>query len=46
MIIQKMVRTTEGNRKPLNMILKLPNVKIYNYYIHAVGSFDKDSYDK
>ena len=43
--IQKMVRTTEGI-ETLNMILKLPNVKIYNYYIHAVGSFDKDSYDK
>lgn len=40
-----MVRTTEGI-ETLNMILKLPNVKIYNYYIHAVGSFDKDSYDK
>ena len=43
--IQKMVKSEEGI-STLDMILKLPNVKIYNYYIHAVGYFDYDSHDK
>lgn len=43
--IQKMIKSSEG-LKTLNMILNLPNVKVYNYYIHAIGSFDMDSYNK
>ena len=43
--IQKMIKSEEGI-STLNRILKLPNIKIYNYYIHAVGYFDYDSHDK
>ena len=30
----------------LERILNLHNIEIYNYYLHAVGYFDKASYEK
>ncbi|MDD6794542.1 MAG: hypothetical protein PUE01_03895 [Clostridiaceae bacterium] len=42
--IHKMVKEEEGE-EVLKRILKLPNVKVYNYYIHARGYFDKKDYD-
>lgn len=41
--IHRMVKSDEG-LQVLQQILKLPEVKIYNYYIHAKGSFDEDGY--
>lgn len=43
--IHKMVKSDEGMDN-LNMIIKRPQTKIYNYYIHAVGDFDKKMYDE
>ncbi|OPJ58300.1 hypothetical protein [Clostridium oryzae] len=43
--IHKMVKTKEGS-KVLSSILKLPNVKIYSYHIHAIGRMDKVGYDR
>lgn len=41
--IHKMVKSDEGMDN-LKMIIKRPQTKIYNYYIHAVGDFDKKMY--
>ncbi|MBD7912583.1 hypothetical protein [Clostridium cibarium] len=43
--IHKMVKDEEG-LKTLNSIRNLPDVEIYNYYIHAKGYFDEKSYIK
>lgn len=43
--IHKMVQSEEG-LAVLKRILALPNVEVFNYYIHAVGYFDECSYKK
>ncbi|MCR4945047.1 MAG: hypothetical protein K5986_11565 [Clostridium sp.] len=43
--IHRMVKSKEG-LEVLERILKLPNVKLYNYYIHAKGDFDEEGYKK
>lgn len=43
--IHKMVKSKAGLAL-LDRILKLPKVEVYNYYIHAVGYFDEDAYNK
>lgn len=43
--IHKMVKSKDG-LAILERILNLPKIEIYNYYLHAVGYFDKVSYDK
>lgn len=43
--IQRLLRTSEG-KEVLDRIVNLPNVKIHNYYIHAIGYFEEDSYKK
>lgn len=42
--IHKLVKSEEG-LEILQRILKLPNVKVYNYYIHAKGHFDEEGYN-
>ncbi|EKQ55908.1 MULTISPECIES: hypothetical protein [unclassified Clostridium] len=41
--IHKMTKNQDG-LKTLNNIISLPKVKIYNYYIHAIGYFDEAGY--
>lgn len=43
--IHKMVKSKEG-LEVLHSILRLPKVKICNYYIHAVGYFDEAGYKR
>lgn len=43
--IHKMTKSEEG-LKILHKVLSLPEVKIYNYYIHAKGYFDEEGYNK
>ncbi|EYE87758.1 hypothetical protein Q428_11735 [Fervidicella metallireducens AeB] len=43
--LHKMAKFTEGF-EVLNKILNNPGTKIYNYYIHSLGYFDKDGYDR
>ncbi len=43
--IHKMVKEEDG-LKILNSIVRLPKVKIYNYYIHAKGYFDEIGYTR
>ena len=43
--IHKMSKSKEG-LEVLQRILKLHDVKIYNYYIHAKGYFDEEGYKK
>lgn len=43
--IHKMAISEEG-LKVLDTILKLPETKVYNYYIHAKGYFDKEGYNE
>lgn len=43
--IHRMVKSEEG-MKVLKRILELPEVKLYNYYIHAKGNFDKEGYER
>lgn len=43
--IHKMTKSEEG-LKILDKILTLPEVKVYNYYIHAKGYFDEIGYKK
>ena len=40
-----MVKDKEG-KKILDNIMKLPGVKIYNYYIHVKGFFDEKGYNE
>lgn len=40
-----MMSKTEEGLKTLEYILSLPNIKIYNYYIHAKGYFDEEGYN-
>lgn len=41
--IHKMVKSSEG-QVLLNKIINMPKTKIYNYYIHVIGEFDKAKY--
>lgn len=43
--IHKMVRSKEG-QKTLYSVLSLPKIRIYNYYIHAIGHFDEVGYKR
>jgi hypothetical protein len=43
--IHRMVKDDEG-LKALGVILKLPEVKVYNYFIHSKGYFDERGYKK
>jgi hypothetical protein len=43
--IHKMVKGKDG-LKTLDNIMSVPNIKIYNYYIHAKGYFDEVGYKK
>lgn len=43
--IHRMSKSSEG-LKVLNNLLKLPGVKVYNYYIHATGYFDSAAYKR
>ena len=43
--IHRMVKSTDG-LEALNRILSLKNVQINEYFIHAIGYFDKEGYNK
>jgi len=43
--IHKMAKSLEG-LDILNSMLKLPGIKVYNYYLHAKGYFDEVNYKK